>query len=62
MTENGVLIPRDSIETTPRYLLSYIDASTNEDLLYDYRELIEEVKTRIIKRTIELFESTWPDI
>ena len=62
MTENGVLVPKDHLEKIPKYKLNYIDTSLNNDILLDYRELIPESEAQIIKKTIDLFSETWPDI
>jgi hypothetical protein len=62
MTENGILIPKERVEKAARYTLLHIDPSMNEDILLDYRELMEESKAQIIKKTIELFETTWSDL
>lgn len=62
MTENGVLVPKDRLEKVPKYTMSYIDANLNNDILLDYRELLAETEGQIIKKTVDLFYDTWPDI
>lgn len=62
MTENGVLIPKDGIEEIHKYTMTYIDPSMNDDILLDYRELIAEGETQILKKTIDYFLETWTDI
>jgi hypothetical protein len=58
MTENGILVPYET-EKRPKYTLNYIDESLNSDLLLDYRELLHEEQAQVIKKTIEVFESSW---
>ncbi len=62
MTENGILIPKNHLEKLPKYNLFYIDQGINEDILLEYREIMEESKAQIIKKTLEIFEQTWPDL
>lgn len=57
-----MLIPKDSLESTPKYKLTYIDSSINNDILLDYTELLSESETIIIKKTIALFEESWPSL
>ncbi len=42
--------------------MSYVDANLNNDILLDYRELLSETEGQIIKKTVDLFYDTWPDI
>ena len=62
MTENGVLVPWERLVEKPKYDLIYTDTSLNGDILLDYRELLPETSTQIIKKTTTLFIETWPDL
>jgi hypothetical protein len=62
MTENGVLVPKDTIDEAQRYMLKYVDNSINSDILLDYRELIRESESKILKKTIDFFAETWSDL
>jgi hypothetical protein len=62
MTGNGVLVPKDAIGEVHPYALSYIDPSINNDILLDYRELMTEWETQILKKTIDFFWETWKDL
>lgn len=40
----------------------YIDSSINNDIRLDYTEILNESEALIIKKTIALFEESWPSL